>query len=1023
MLLPITAMAQHFNESESYTLSNTVNDNDGLPQNSIIGQYLDTTSGMFWLATSGGLVRFNGVSAKSFTNSTYPALLINQLVCLFKTTDQQVHAMNIRNQIIHIREYGIELDKYYSKLFNRFEGFVWFKGVLQSLNQIRQLAELDRGNPAWYPLQETWVQNGSNYYVTALTEDQLAAVSRTTSKLLIYRNRSIIDSFPAPDPMSAKLVYQNGYLYVLDNKLEGNSYKVYPAQIKPQPAILGSKLLALKQQYGSKGKIFYNELNDQLAWQVDSSIYLLKTEGGMVDVEKHFEVSNIARNISHINWSARHEVLLLGTSTEGLFVYRKNHFNQLIAPYKEINVNSTYAQLWLNDHELMTNRGVVYEMSKPETVRRKPLQSGIWTSFSRGGNGIVYLHNDTTAYTWDPVTDIYQPVHERATSIKPGFNNIQFTWFDPEKQRLWLLEQKRWGYLSNRIYYPVIPLSKTDIPKAFCFAQRGDTTIIATEKGLMIRRNARDTFACVDSTADKVVRFARVDGRYCWIGTYGHGYGLLDLQTFTITWLPRDPKNYLNNVHALIDDQLGFIWASTDKGLFRFRKDHLLNFTREPKATLQYDYFDQQDGLATNEFNGGAQPNYSWHNGQLLLSSINGIAIFSPASIKPDLWDEPIYVDHVETGTRKDVLAGPSLRYEFNPDERHITWIVNRAAWHNPYSMRIEYSLDNQNSWKALDNHQGTLILEGVAAGSHKLYIRNYTGAGHRQYRSQVVEFSIAYHLWEREWFIFLVALGVLGIVGTLVWLRMSIRGRKRDAERMVDVINANDKLEDANLFKSKLISILVHDFSVQVASIEMVSGMLHKEDSARTREMEQEALKEVNTAARHLKVKAEQLVQWAKIQNDLLQPKHYWFFPHPYVEQLQEKLQWLFEWKENEFVNRIDHGFEMTGDPVLIRHVLYNLVINANKHTTQGRVEIGALEEGNNVVLYVKDTGTGIQQYQKEQLMEGLTKVSRREKLKERAWGLGYQVIFDLLLLMNGNIEIESKEGEGTLVRIILPQ
>ncbi len=82
-------------------------------------------------------------------------------------------------------------------------------------------------------------------------------------------------------------------------------------------------------------------------------------------------------------------------------------------------------------------------------------------------------------------------------------------------------------------------------------------------------------------------------------------------------FFPQDAGKYLSTTHALIEDGNRNIWMPTNKGLFRVQKSQLLHFIDHPgsRDILHYDYFDRQEGLLTNEFNGGAQPIYNrWKN-------------------------------------------------------------------------------------------------------------------------------------------------------------------------------------------------------------------------------------------------------------------------------------------------------------------------------------------------------------------------------------------------------------------------
>lgn len=104
-------------------------------------------------------------------------------------------------------------------------------------------------------------------------------------------------------------------------------------------------------------------------------------------------------------------------------------------------------------------------------------------------------------------------------------------------------------------------------------------------------------------------------------------------------------------------------------------------------------------------------------------------------------------------------------------------------------------------------------------------------------------------------------------------------------------------------------------------------------------------------------------------------------------------------------------------GDQERLLQVLLNLVSNAVKHTEGGSVTLSARAEGNMVAVTVKDTGAGIAPELLPQLFERYP--------KNRAAGgngLGLYICGQIVEAHGGQINVESKAGEGTAVRFTIP-
>lgn len=107
-------------------------------------------------------------------------------------------------------------------------------------------------------------------------------------------------------------------------------------------------------------------------------------------------------------------------------------------------------------------------------------------------------------------------------------------------------------------------------------------------------------------------------------------------------------------------------------------------------------------------------------------------------------------------------------------------------------------------------------------------------------------------------------------------------------------------------------------------------------------------------------------------------------------------------------------------GDPVRLRQILSNLVSNSIKFTDSGYVlvkaEVGELR-GGRVPLHmtVKDTGIGIPPERIGAIFESFTQVDASTTRRFGGTGLGLTICRQLVQLMDGEIEVESVEGEGS--------
>jgi CheY-like chemotaxis protein/anti-sigma regulatory factor (Ser/Thr protein kinase) len=112
-------------------------------------------------------------------------------------------------------------------------------------------------------------------------------------------------------------------------------------------------------------------------------------------------------------------------------------------------------------------------------------------------------------------------------------------------------------------------------------------------------------------------------------------------------------------------------------------------------------------------------------------------------------------------------------------------------------------------------------------------------------------------------------------------------------------------------------------------------------------------------------------------------------------------------------------------GDPTRVRQVLYNLISNALKFTEHGEVRVTAARTGEALALMVADTGPGIAPDRVSALFEKFTQADVSTTRRYGGTGLGLAICRELSHLMGGEIDVESRPGEGArfLVKLPLPK
>ncbi len=110
-------------------------------------------------------------------------------------------------------------------------------------------------------------------------------------------------------------------------------------------------------------------------------------------------------------------------------------------------------------------------------------------------------------------------------------------------------------------------------------------------------------------------------------------------------------------------------------------------------------------------------------------------------------------------------------------------------------------------------------------------------------------------------------------------------------------------------------------------------------------------------------------------------------------------------------------------GDPHRLTQILNNMLSNAIKFTETGSIRLKlSCRPGKPVTIDIRDSGVGMTEAQLSRVFESFEQADGSMTRRFGGTGLGLSIVRQLVLLMGGMITMQSRPGEGTEVRVILP-
>ncbi len=113
----------------------------------------------------------------------------------------------------------------------------------------------------------------------------------------------------------------------------------------------------------------------------------------------------------------------------------------------------------------------------------------------------------------------------------------------------------------------------------------------------------------------------------------------------------------------------------------------------------------------------------------------------------------------------------------------------------------------------------------------------------------------------------------------------------------------------------------------------------------------------------------------------------------------------------------------ETVTDAQRVRQILINLLANALKFTDEGEVVVAVRTTANEVHVAVRDTGIGIPAHALKELFQDFHQLEAGDGRRYDGTGVGLALSRRLARALGGEIEVRSRQGEGSIFTLVLPR
>ncbi len=528
-----------------------------------------------------------------------------------------------------------------------------------------------------------------------------------------------------------------------------------------------------------------------------------------------------------------------------------------------------------------------------------------------------------------------------------------------------------------------------------------------------------------------------------WLGTYGGG--LVRLRGGRFATLDRRHGLLEDVVSVVLADDDDHLWLAGNHGIQRLSRHQADACLDGQRARVDVVGFGREAGLRNPE--GSGLGGLRTRDGRLCFPTFDGLAVLDPTLARALAGSSP--VPHVEDvladgraltpGAHGFIVSAGARRLEVR-----YTAFEPRAA----EQLRFTYRLDGvDRDWVDAGGDRAA-TWTNLPPGRRTFRLRATSGSGVASAKDEAVTIDVRPHWWQTSAFAFaaLVAL-VLGALALQRERERRLRARSAELQQAVDTRTAEltreqRRTEDAlatveaqaqrlaalDRARSHFFANISHEFRTPLT---LIHGPLHDVRAGQHGALRADAEAQVDIAldnAARLHRLVDQLLDAARAEAGELHVAPAAGDLTGFLARLADALAPLAERKRIRFERRFPEGpLGAAFDPTALEKVFANLLGNAFKFTpAEGRVELKLARvrdaNGECAEITVLDDGPGIAAEDLPHVFKRFYRAERSATRVQPGTGLGLALAWDLVDQHGGTIRAESREGHGSTFVVRLP-
>jgi ligand-binding sensor domain-containing protein/two-component sensor histidine kinase len=772
----------------------------GLPQNTVHA-VIQTRDGYIWLATEGGLVRFDGVQFVVYDKQAPAHLRSDSINCLFESRSMgdrdPIHDLSDRSSDLWI---GTD-DGLVRRRGDVFTSFSVADGLPS--NTIWSIFE-GRSGGLWVVTPEGLSRYESGRFQTFAIVDEIATANSVAEGLdgsFWIGTRNGLEHFStktgliegtallAGSDIQAVAATRDGRIWA---GTQSGLYSLVPAK-GTAPALFqglpSNEITSLTNaRDGSlwvgtakgvavireEGRLASYTTREGLPGDRVESIYQdregamwIATNHGVARVfQNHLETfgprDSLAGSVALSAFEDREGSLWLGTEAAGLDMVHDQKFTTYTTAE---GLSDDLVQAVMQDK----SDGSMWAGTNGGGLDR--FDHGKFTSLTAAqglsSDIVLALGTDTAGDLWVGTPDGLNRIHRGHIKVFTSADGLADDFvrsvFAAADGSLWVGTRRGLSHLENGRWTSYSKMDGLGSDLVGAIEEDHDHSLwIGTLDGLThLDHGTFTTLTMRDGLASNVITALYADQKgSLWIGT--NQGGLNRLRDGKITAYSPEATRLPESIYAILEDAIGNLWLASRTGICRVAKEDLNAYADGKSASIPSTTYGTADGMKIAEASSGGHP-AAWKlaDGTMWFATLKGVAAVDPEHLRTNIVPPPVAIDEVLIDDHAVSITGP---LNLAPGQSRFEFHYTGLSFIAPQKVRFRYKLVGfDRDWIDAGSRR-TAYYTNLAPGEYRFRVLACNNDGVWNETGATIEFRLRPHFYRTYWFYLLLAAGLAAL-------------------------------------------------------------------------------------------------------------------------------------------------------------------------------------------------------------------------------------------------------------------